>query len=95
MCKGPEAETHLMGKEKAGVLSVRKKSDVRGEVGWKEGPRDGGTCSSLKEIGFIFSAVGHYWNIEARNLIHPQRLAMWLYFQSFIQQVVSNHLLCI
>ena len=47
MCKGPEAETRLMGKGKAGVLSVRERSDVGGEVGWKEGPRDGGTCSSL------------------------------------------------
>lgn len=47
MCKGPEAETSLTGSGKAGVLSVRERSEVRGEVGQKEGPRDGGTCSFL------------------------------------------------
>ena len=39
MCKGPEAETCLMGKGKAGVLSVRERSDVGGEL--VKTPRDG------------------------------------------------------
>ena len=66
------------------ILSVRKKSDVRGEVGWKEGPRDGGTCSSLvRSQDFIFSAVGHYWNIEARNLIQSQNVSNVAVFSVF------------